>query len=814
MRSACPRRAPLWALLVLAASAGLCSPGPMNTALVVNADSWASLAVANEYQRLRGIPARNVLYIGGLPDHEQVSVEVFREQILKPVLTELQRRGVHRQIDCIAYSADMPCRIDVSADVEDKKLPHIITPFGSINGLTYLCQDVLYGNVRYLSLRPNRYARVPRMVLDARELSPADVEVYTGAVKMMREKKWGQALEVLQRLDEAQPGVPEVLYNLGCCLSRVGRLEEAVAALRRAADAGLLSYPEMARDDDLAPVREREDFKALIEYMRIREVPILPTRGCRFSSVWGPRGEPGAAEGPSYMLSMVLGYTSGRGNSLGEVLGGLRRAAAADATHPQGTVYYMVNDDIRSVVRQWAFEHARAMLAQLHVGAEVIRGVVPDGRSEVAGLMAGTAGFSWPKGAEAILPGAICEHFTSYGGVLTDGASQTPLTEFIRLGAAAASGTVTEPYAIAAKFPDAFLHVHYAYGSTAVEAFYQSLAAPYQLLIVGDPLCRPWAAPPTVALPYPAPDEAVSGTVHIAPTVDGGASTCELYVDGLLRGSFSVGEGFDLDTRALADGYHELVVSVLSDDMVQVRGEVTVALFVDNAGHRLELTAPDGPEVPLGGTLRLWARMSQPGRILLAHNGRVVGEIQGPEGETWIDTTALGLGPVRIEAAGIAAESSEKSRVMGKPVVVTVVPPHAMQAVTYPPQTARDKGLLLQVEGREPLPIETTAPHDWLKRAKVAAGARFTLEAGFEVPATDMYQFQLRTDGAATLEVDGTPVASSAEDRWQLAPLCLGKGTHRIRVEGKAGPERRLHIRFGGPGARSLSGQRFRHVKP
>ena len=83
---------------------------------------------------------------------------------------------------------------------------------------------------------------------------------------------------------------------------------------------------------------------------------------------------------------------------------------------------------------------------------------------------------------------------------MSSGASQTPLSEFLRYGAAGASGTVTEPYAIAEKFPHPMLQVHYARGCTLAEAFYQSVCGPYQLLIVGDPLCRPWANIPKVTV--------------------------------------------------------------------------------------------------------------------------------------------------------------------------------------------------------------------------------------------------------------------------------------------------------------------------
>ncbi len=51
------------------------------------------------------------------------------------------------------------------------------------------------------------------------------------------------------------------------------------------------------------------------------------------------------AGGQQYMLSTMLAATSGRGNSVAEVLSYLQRSAGADATHPDGTIYYVLNSD-------------------------------------------------------------------------------------------------------------------------------------------------------------------------------------------------------------------------------------------------------------------------------------------------------------------------------------------------------------------------------------------------------------------------------------------------------------------------------------
>ncbi|MBM4084520.1 MAG: hypothetical protein FJ272_07000, partial [Planctomycetes bacterium] len=56
----------LLALAVRAHAGGM----PENAVVVVNADSWASARVANEYVRLRQIPPSHVIYLSGLSDFE------------------------------------------------------------------------------------------------------------------------------------------------------------------------------------------------------------------------------------------------------------------------------------------------------------------------------------------------------------------------------------------------------------------------------------------------------------------------------------------------------------------------------------------------------------------------------------------------------------------------------------------------------------------------------------------------------------------------------------------------------------------------
>ncbi len=145
----------------------------------------------------------------------------------------------------------------------------------------------------------------------------------------------------------------------------------------------------------------------------------MPTLGFRSAWQFGPHGELVESQGKSYLLSLALGVTYGRGNTVDEILKYLKRSAAADDTHPRGTIYFVKNDDIRSRVRDELFPQAVKGLEELGVSAQIIKGTVPINRNDVQGVVMGTSDFDWKASGSTILPGAICDNFTSYGGIMT-----------------------------------------------------------------------------------------------------------------------------------------------------------------------------------------------------------------------------------------------------------------------------------------------------------------------------------------------------------------------------------------------------------
>lgn len=90
------------------------------------------------------------------------------------------------------------------------------------------------------------------------------------------------------------------------------------------------------------------------------------------------------------------------------------------------------------------------------------------------------------------LPGAVADHLTSFGGMLTD-SSQMSALAWIKAGATGSYGTVREPCALRQKFPDPGLMMqHYLAGERLLEAYWKSVAWPAEGLFVGDPLARPY----------------------------------------------------------------------------------------------------------------------------------------------------------------------------------------------------------------------------------------------------------------------------------------------------------------------------------
>jgi len=92
------------------------------------------------------------------------------------------------------------------------------------------------------------------------------------------------------------------------------------------------------------------------------------------------------------------------------------------------------------------------------------------------------------------VPGALADHLTSFGGQLDEKGSQMSALAWIASGATASYGSVSEPCSHLQKFPHPqVLLLNYAQGSSALEAYWRSVAWPQQGVFIGEPLAAPFA---------------------------------------------------------------------------------------------------------------------------------------------------------------------------------------------------------------------------------------------------------------------------------------------------------------------------------
>jgi hypothetical protein len=296
--------------------------------------------------------------------------------------------------------------------------------------------------------------------------------------------------------------------------------------------------------------------------------------------------------------------------------------------------------------------------------------VAPPNKPDVAGLTTGFATVDFKRSGSTLLPGALVDNLTSYGAKFTTRPPldpQTRISEYIRLGAAGASGAVIEPHAIPQKFPSAALHVHYARGCSLAEAFYQSIAAPFHLIVIGDPLCQPWAVAPNVAVSGLAEGATLSGVASITATARypdaRQASRFELYVDGVRNQAAAAGSPMSLDTTKLADGWHELRVVAIDNTPIAVQGAWIGQVQVKNGDGALELTAPV-KRVAVDGTVILAVTSTAQEDAQIMHNGRVVGTAAGGSGSVEIEAKLLGKGRTALHAEQAGASPLRSSTVV------------------------------------------------------------------------------------------------------------------------------------------------------
>lgn len=162
----------------------------------------------------------------------------------------------------------------------------------------------------------------------------------------------------------------------------------------------------------------------------------------------------------------------------------------ADYTRPQGTAYLVSTHDSARNARTVEYAIAAAQ-SQGQFKLELLDEAALKDKSDVMFYFTGAASVPALEGNH-FLPGAIADHLTSFGGMLTDSTQMSSLA-WLQAGATGSYGTVVEPCNLLGKFPDVpVLMKHYLAGEALIEAYWKSVAMPGQGMFIGEPLAAPF----------------------------------------------------------------------------------------------------------------------------------------------------------------------------------------------------------------------------------------------------------------------------------------------------------------------------------
>lgn len=662
--------------LLLATAGTALATDAMRTAIVVNSQSVDSLTIANHYAQLRSIPDSSIIPLSEIPGNQSCDVEAFRQHILQPLVNELDRRKLSAQIDFIAYSADFPTAINVKSDLE--KLPErqqMFTPVGSINGLTYLYQFVLNQTPHYVVPRSNYYARPSRKLLLENPFIGSDHPVLAEAKSDAQTGDLENAITKAKSLLKKHPQQWPLLFHIAAWLAEAGRHDEAVNAIEVLAKAREAYREELDQFRALDALATHERYLKLVEQIPVAAPANLGALPFSARQAYGVNGLPVTelTQGLRYLPAVVLAVTHERGTTLREAIEILKRAAAADGTGTGAEFFFSDHSDVRSKTRMPLVPVAAEALRGLGHKVVIEKNRLPQGQQRLMGAMLGSANYDWAAAGNTVLPGAILENLTSTSGVLHRSDSQTSMIELLRGGAAGTSGTVTEPYALQFKFPTPLLYAYYAHGCSLAEAFYLSVESPYQLLIVGDPLCRPYGDEFTeaVTLEFLGEDDE---TLQIAVKPWRGAAArariqqLELYLDGRLVQTIPVADKLQLKKANLSPGKHQLTVAAVSRHPLRLKTLQSLRFDGPNTASPPSLEARFDGNGPDAGVITATLTGEGASQLAIRHLGRQLATSDSSQATFELPVTQTGYGPVRLIPEALIGENW----VSGEPVTVDI----------------------------------------------------------------------------------------------------------------------------------------------
>ncbi len=179
------------------------------------------------------------------------------------------------------------------------------------------------------------------------------------------------------------------------------------------------------------------------------------------------------------------------GRNFDEVQKLIDRGVASDHSFPHGTGYLVSTSDKARNVRAVAYPEIVERYSGSSFDIRLVRANFIQNRKNVLFYFTGIIRVL-ALDSIRFVPGAIADHLTSAGGVLT-GNDQMSILRWLQAGATASYGAVSEPCNFPEKFPQPGIVIdRYLRGERLIEAYWKSVAWPGQGLFVGEPLADPF----------------------------------------------------------------------------------------------------------------------------------------------------------------------------------------------------------------------------------------------------------------------------------------------------------------------------------
>ena len=191
------------------------------------------------------------------------------------------------------------------------------------------------------------------------------------------------------------------------------------------------------------------------------------------------------------------------------------------------------------------------------------------------------------------------------------------------------------------------------------ESFYQSVSNPFQLLIVGDPLCCPFGDFPEFKVTGLKQDATVTSnfTLGIKPSSNSPkVRHYEIYFDGVFMTKIEDQLKLRVAIDAVSDGFHELRVVGVADSPTANRTSRRLEFVIDRKKQRISLETAS-TKIQIGGKLKLTAIANTGDRIQIQQNSRTLVSLNSGE-IVEIAASKIGSGRTQLQAVTTTADGS------------------------------------------------------------------------------------------------------------------------------------------------------------